>query len=373
MGRRCGRARGRSDGWLCGCALGGAMGRRCGRARGRSRGCLRRCALGDALGWLRGCAGSVAQGGSRGRRGGEGFWGGASVDVGAAVETVAGWPAGEGFGVDWGVSVDAGVSAWWGVAAGGSAGQPIPCGGLRIRPCSFSAIRRRDSRTRSPPASSVLGSPRSTSGHNTHDSRRLGQFLDAELMNVPNLRAQGLQLPLGSRRVRPPRTRPSWPASGHPRRAAAGTSRPASQWRDRTRGDHVVRRTARGPQRRAVARDRVLARAVLEAELLHRLLQERGAPEQRLDERDLEVGAHQREHDPGQAGRRCRCRRPWTPPGSAARARRSSGGAGPSRRGTSRGPIRPRRVPSVASSSAYADKPTRRPGEELLHERRGFT
>ena len=93
---------------------------------------------------------------------------------------------------------------------------------------------------------------------------------------------------------------------------------------------------------------------VRQAERLDGLVEERGPPQQRLDQGDAQVRARDRQHQAGQAGPANRCRttvdavRDRLSPSSAqfTRCRSQS-------RGTSRGPIRPRTTPSVASRSAY--------------------
>ena len=88
------------------------------------------------------------------------------------------------------------------------------------------------------------------------------------------------------------------------------------------------------------------------AEVRDHLLEEGGPPQQRLDQGHAQVGAADRQHEPGQAGPApdvATVRRSATSVGSTAQLRRCRSHS----RGTSRGPISPRSTPRVASSSAY--------------------
>ena len=229
--------------------------------------------------------------------------------------------------------------------AGPGVGQPIPCV-VRGSPVLFSGHPR--ARLTNPLTSRVFraGIP---AQHVRPQYSRLSSAGPVHPHRVDERaipRPRGPPAPVRTRPVRPPRTRPSSPASGPLRRTTAGTSRPVCPAAP-PRAKSTTSYDAGADPRPGHGRPRVV-----EAELLDRLLEEGGAPEQRLDERDLEIRANDREHDPGQAGAGADVGDRRRPPGSTARGRAQFSRCRSHSRGTSRGPIRPRRVPSVASSSA---------------------
>ena len=229
----------------------------------------------------------------------------------------------------------------------------------RVRP----DVRRRRSRALRPSRalpSPPAGSPRQPTGPDRPGRPRTAPRSASparrpELDHLGRPRTRAAQ-----RRRRPPRSRrrPRRPSSPPARRSGATSgSAPAEQpvqRSHRARRHHVERSRRRAAPRPGRARTSTL----LQPELAHHLVEERGPAQQRLHQRDPQVRPGDRQHQPGQARARAdvgtRSRRGGTSSPSTAQLSRCRSQS----RGTSRGPIRPadarRRSPAARRTARPA-------------------
>ena len=163
----------------------------------------------------------------------------------------------------------------------------------------------------------------------------------------------GLRAPPGARatarrrRSRRATDRP-FIATSAPVGATSGIDQPSSRSSGATARDVTTSNVRRSVQLLgATAHDL----DVVEPELADHLVEERRAPQQRLDQRHRDVGARDRHHHAREGRRPCRCRTRSTPSGIASPSTAELSTCRSHSRSASRGPIRPRTTPSVARSS----------------------